>query len=88
MNNVEDKKIFPVSKVIVDVTYDEKNEMVTLQAMEYIIKNEKVYNPLSLEEVTKYKKDLDLKAFKSDLPVINYNFKKIDDLYKLDSIDK
>ena len=79
-----DKKKENIDREIIEVDVDD--DKVKIITVEGIIKDEKLYNVVTGEEVKKYKKD-GLKKYKKDLSVITYCFEKSDDKYKLSDIE-
>ena len=72
---------------IVDIK--ENNDVLTIDALIGIIKNDKLYSVLNLEsELAEYKKGSDLSLYKDDLTEIQYRFKKIDGKYYIDAISR
>ena len=91
-NYLEPKEIFisdkyieeesNIQRKIIDVNNEGDN--LSLTVLEYIIKNNKLYNVKTGKEISKYNNNID--KFVDDLTTIKYIFKNIDGKYKLDNV--
>ena len=67
------------------INIDESDNLV-ITTIEGIIKDSKLYNVISGEEIKKYKLD-DLSKYEKNLTKVVYYFVKSDDVYKIDKIE-
>ncbi len=72
---------------IVDIK--ENNNVLTIEALVGIVKDDKLYSVLDLDnEVSIYRSGSDLSVYRDSLTQIQYKFKKINDKYYIDGISR
>ncbi len=65
------------------INIEEKDNQILITTVEGLLKDSKLYNILSREQVKKYNSNDSLEKYKDLLTKMKYNFNKIDDEYKL-----
>lgn len=82
MENVE----YAINK-IVDIK--ESNDILIVETLVGIVKNDKLYSLLDMEnELADYKGGSDLSLYKESLTSVEYRFKKSDGKYYIDAINR
>ncbi len=72
---------------IVDIK--ENNDVLTIEALIGIVKNDKLYSLLDMDnELAEYKGGSDLSIYKDNLTSLEYRFKKIEGKYYIDAISR
>ena len=81
----KEKKLI-LSQIIDVKEYNDEHKL-NIKAIHYVIKDNKLYNPESMEEIKDYKNDIS--KFKDVLPCLEYVFDVSDGgIYKIDNISK
>ena len=82
-DGVFEKEDKTVNKEIIDINITDN---IVITTVEGIIKDGKLYNIISGEEVKNYKSD-NLAKYEKNLTKVAYYFVKSDDVYKIDKIE-
>lgn len=75
-----------IERIITDI--EENNNLVTIKTIEGFVKDNKIYNIISKEEIDNYKDEQSFKDNKNKLNMLEYTFEYNDDNYKLIDIKK
>ena len=86
-NPLKEKNL--ISSQIIDVKEKKEEHKLNISVVHFVIKDNKLYNPESMEEIEGYKENKDINEFKDVLPKLIYIFDINDGgIYKLDKISK